>query len=280
VVDEFRDASPDARYSDVVFTSNGRLWIADEAASTINGGVVVVRFPGSLYGPPFTMQKTLVYTGYGEYADFIYDTAATPTYLLKPRRLATNGTTRVVVADGGSNLVSILDAGYIGDDESTALIANVPLPPGTLANDVAVIGDFAYVTSNAAAPASNFFRIDLSPPHAMTALSLGAPGETVAGIGRTADGLKLFVGAGSAFFSSIHDVDAATFTFTATIPAFGVPGSFPFAFYSSNINTNLPSTPTGGSGSGGGSNHGDCGLLGLEAALVLLALRRLRKPRV
>ncbi|HLF92690.1 MAG TPA: hypothetical protein VJB14_04465, partial [Planctomycetota bacterium] len=160
VVDALRDPSGSARYNDVVFTSSGanrRLWIGDDG----DKGVVAVRIPSGLSGPPFLMGNVITF-GWSGIADFIFDPAATPAFLLAPRRLATNGTNRVVVADAASSVVAILDANYISTGaagEPGAVLQNVTLPVGSgTAVDVQVVGGNAYVTSTGGA--ANLHRIN------------------------------------------------------------------------------------------------------------------------
>jgi YVTN family beta-propeller protein len=270
VVDNFREASFTARYNDVVFTQNGRLWVADGG----DKGVTVVRLPNG--GPPFFLTETLIYQGSGEFADFIYDPASPPTFMVSPARLATNGTTRVVVADGGSDVVTILDANYVPDAEGTAVLSNITLGTGGTCADVEVVGNFAYVTTTAGA--SNLHRIDLTTL-AVSSIAAGAGRE---GLGATFDGTKLYAGGGP-IDASIQEVDLSTF-----VPA-GVPfvsgGSNPFGFYISPKS----SAGSGGPGGGGGttwvstSTGGDggagpsCGCLGLEILVALFAARLIRK---
>jgi hypothetical protein len=275
VVDDFREASPTALYNDVVFTSNGRLWIADGG----DGGVTVVRLP-TASGPPFLMAESLIYVGSGEFADFIYDGSAAPTFLLSPARIATNGTTRVVVADGGSDVVTILDANYTADAELTAVLANVDLGTGGTCADVEVVGNFAYVTTTAGA--ANLHRIDLTT-FATASIASGAGRQ---GLGATFDGTKLFVGGGPLDASAIEiDISPAPADFAVAGPAFSSGGSQPFGFYISPKG----SAGSGGGGGGGGgtwvststggSASGDhaCGCLGLEILAALVAARMLRK---
>ena len=279
VVDAMREASPTARYSDVVWTDNMRLWVADQG----DKGVTVVRFPSTITGPPFFMGNTLIYQGTAEFADFVRDTATTPGFLLSPRRLATDGTNYVVVADGGSAVVTILEATYFPSNllgEPNAILANVTLPvaAGTVCVDVEVIGAIAYVTTSNGTGA-NLHRINLATQTYMGAITLPAAGGFIGGLGATADGTKLY--AGDAAGSLLHEVDVATFTETA--PGFTFGGAMPWAFYSSDPNLNPPSIPSGpppsgGGGGGGSSSSGKegCGLLGLEA-LALLGLGLLRR---
>jgi hypothetical protein len=269
VVDDYRDASISARYSDVVTTSNGKVWIADEG----DQGVVVVRFPAT--SPPFGFPETLIYNGSGEFADFLHDSSAAPAFLVTPRRLATNGTTRVVVADAGSSNLSVIDA-------DTQVVRNVSLGAGVTVNDVEVVGNFAFATTTGA---TNLHRVDLTD---LTLTSTAVAG-TAQGLGSTSDGTALFIGggAGSGTIQRI-DLTAAFPSAPTTVPAFVPPGDFPFAFFSSVRNAaETPADPppagpepdppfvsqsnvTGGSG-----ESNDCGLTGLEI-LLLLALRRRR----
>jgi hypothetical protein len=265
ILDDYRDASPSARYQDIVLTSNGRLWIADDG----DQGVTVVRFPAG--AAPFGFPKSLIYKGSGEFADFIHDAA-----LVAPRRLATNGTNRVVVADGGSSNVVILDAEYPGNSEATAILQVVDVGPGVTCNDVEVVGNFAYVTTTGA---NNLHRIDLSD-YTVTSTALAG---TVAGLGASSDGSTLFVGAGSGG-SLIQSLDlTAVFPPGAVaIPAFPAPGSFPFGFYASVRGASEQPGPAPGPGpepdppfvtqsnttsTSNGSNN--CGLLGLDLLLLL-----------
>lgn len=264
LLDDYREASPTARYNDVVVTSNGKLWIADDG----DQGIVVVRFPAS--APPFSFPESLIYNGTGEFADFLHDSATTPTFLVSPRRLATDGS-KVVVADAGSPNVSIIDA-------DTQVVDNVNLGPGVTVNDVAIVGGFAFATSTGAA---NLHRIDLSD---LTFTSVALAG-TAQGLGAASDGSALFVGAGAG--SDVIqrlDLTAAFPPAPTTVPAFPAPGNFPFAFFSAPRDA----SETGGgtvildppfvsqsntTSTSNGSNN--CGLTGLELVL-LLALRRRR----
>lgn len=276
VVDNFRDASATARYNDVVFTSNGRLWVADGG----DGGVTVVRLPTNVSGPPFFLSESLIYVGSGEFADFIYDSAAAPAFLVAPARLATNGSTRVVVADGGSDVVTILDANYTADAETTAVLSNVDLGTGGTCADVEVVGNFAYVTTTAGA--ANLHRIDLTT-FAVISIASGAGRQ---GLGATFDGTKLYAGGGP-LDASIQEVDIspAPTDFVLAGAPFVTGGADSFGFYISPENS-AGSGGGGGGGtwvstssgsSGGGSSGHACGCLGLEILLVLLAARTLRK---
>ena len=276
VVDGFREASPTARYNDAVFTSNGRLWVADGG----DGGVTVVRLPINDPGPPFFMSQTLIYAGSGEFADFIYDSAAAPTFLLAPARLATNGSTRVVVADGGSDVVTILDADYAADAESTAVLANVDLGTGGSCADVEVVGNFAYVTTTVGG--ANLHRIDLTT-FAVASIASGAGRQ---GLGATFDGTKLYAGGGP-LDASIQEVDIspAPTDFVLAGAPFVSGGGHSFGFYIS------PANSSGSGGGGGGTtfvststpwsgsndNAHVCGCLGLEILLALLAARVVRR---
>lgn len=274
VVDALRDPSGSARYNDVVFTSSGanrRLWIGDDG----DKGVVAVRIPSGLSGPPFLMGNVITF-GWSGIADFIFDPAATPAFLLAPRRLATNGTNRVVVADAASSVVTILDANYIptgAPGEPGAVLQNVTLPAGSgTAVDVQVVGGNAYVTSTGGA--GNLHRINLTTFAVTSIVVAGSQG----GIGRTADGTKLFVGDGTAG-ATITQIDVATFLPDA--PPFAFAGSMPFAFYSS-----VPATVGGGGPPGWTSTSnatststGGCGLMGLEGLLLVGALLGLRRKK-
>jgi YVTN family beta-propeller protein len=269
VVDGFVDISLSPRYSDVVFTSNGRFWIADDG----DNGIVVVRL-GAFAGPPFpsTLSRTLIYTGVGEYADFIYDDAATPTFLLDPKRLATNGTDRVVVADGGSDLLTIIDATYPGDAENTAIVLNVDLglAAGMVCVDVEIVGTKIYVTTND--PAKPLVVRSLTTGALIKDFTAAEIPTTVGGIGRSLDGSKIYVGGGTGL-ATIYEISTVTDLVTATLPGF-TGGVFPFAFQlGANAAGGDPFFGGGGGDDGGG---GGCGLLGLEAVLLLglLALRR------
>ncbi len=282
VLHSFREADPATRYGDVAFTSNGRLWVVDEGAPGVSGGVTVVRFNTALPGPPFAHMgdTALRFSGFGEFADFIRDPAATATFLKKPRRIATNGTTRVVVVDGDSSNVTILDANYIADSPTTALLANVVLPGGFLGNDVEIVGGFAYVTTTGTLVGDvKVVQIDLATNTIAATQTLGVAGA-VAGLGATSDGMKLYVGAGTSGSGAIRSLDISppgdfTMASVAVGPFMG--GSFPFAFYSSIINPGpgpLPGVVTGIS-----TPHEDCGLLGIEVVLVLLGVGVWRRRR-
>lgn len=270
VIDDYRDASPTARYGDVVATSNGKLWIADEG----DQGVTVVRFPAS--APPFFFPETLIYNGSGEFADFLHGGTA-PAFLVAPRRLATDGRT-VAVADAGSSNVTLIDA-------DTQLMDHVSLGAGVVVNDVEIVGNFVYATSSGV---MNLHRISLAD---LTLTSTAVAG-TVEGLGASEDGTALFVGAGAGS-GDIQRFDLMVpFPSAPTlVPAFPVPADRPFAFFSSIRNA---SENNGGGGGGGavildppfvsqsnttdtsnGSNN--CGLTGLEL-LLLLGLRRHRRP--
>jgi hypothetical protein len=298
VVDAFQEPSATARYNDVVFTSdsstgNRRLWIGDDG----DMGVTVIKLDGAASGPPFYFNRVITYQGPGEFADFVADTASTPTFLKAPRRLATNGTTRVVAADAGSKFVTILDGNYVSTNtvgEAGAILANIdlstwasaPLPaPSFNCVDAKVVGNFAYVTtSNTGALGANVYQIDLTTLAITAALTLGGAG-TVGGMGATSDGALLYVGAGSSGSGAITQLDLSPPTDFAVTPPIAVApftgGSFPFAFSSSSTvgggpapgpgpvwtsTSNVASTRTSG-----------CGLMGLEALLALLFLRRARR---
>ncbi len=277
ILDDYRDASPSARYNDVVVTSNGRVWIADDG----DQGVTVVRFPAGY--PPYSFPESLIYNGSGEFADFISD-GASPSFLVAPRRLATNGTSRVVVADASSPILTILDAGYAS--QGAAVLANVGLGAGVVCNDVEVVGNFAYATTSGA---MNLHRVDLSD---FTLTSTALPG-TVAGLGASSDGTTLFVGAGagSGLIQSL-DLTAAFPPLPVPLPAFPVVGDMPFAFYSSVRNASeSPGTPgpvppppapadppyvDQANGTWTPSGTHTCGLLGMEVLLLVGVLRRRR----
>jgi hypothetical protein len=266
VIDSYRDESDTALYSDVVTTTNGRIWVADLG----DGGVTVMRTPN---GPaPWSIPKTLVYQGSGEFADFVHDPDPVPTYLVSPRRLATNGSTRVVVADGGSDVVTILDADYPAGAEVAAILANIDLglAPGEVCTDVEIVGNVAYVTGSMGVAVH---RIDLTtlapilPPFTMAFV----PG----GLGATSDGLKLYVGNSAG--TNSQAIDLVTPALGPVLPA---THADPFAMYSSLRNVSESTATTGGSGwvstSNSGSPGESCGLLGVEVLLLLgaLALRR------
>jgi hypothetical protein len=294
----FQEPSDTSRYNDVVYTSdpstgNRRLWIADSG----DQGVTVIKLDQvGLVSYPVTIR----YQNAGEFADFITDMAATPTRLLAPRRLATNGTTRVVVADAGSKIVTILDGNYVSTNtlgEPGAVLAHVDLStwagPGPLPAvaftcvDVEVVGNFAYVTtSNSGFFNANCFQIDLTTLaiSASQSVSIG----TVGGMGATSDGGTLYLGEGTAgtgaiFQLSINPPTSFTTAAVAVGPFTG--GLFPFAFASSST------APGGGPGgppgpgpiwvnpSTSGSTSTACGLMGAEALLLFLlpALRRRKK---
>jgi YVTN family beta-propeller protein len=269
VLDDYRDASPSARYQDIVVTSNGRLWIADDG----DQGVTVVRF--SPAGPPYGFPKTLLYQGTGEFADFIKDPAVSKSYLVAPRRLATDGDARVVVADGGSTKVVVLDANYPGGaangNDSVAVLQVLDL--GATPQDVEVVGSFAYVTTSGV---NNLHRIDLNTYDVVPA---SLPG-TVAGLGATSDKTTLFVGAGSGsgLIQSL-DLTAPWPPAPVAIPAFPTSGDFPFAFYASPRSaSDTPGPPAtvnpdppfiSQSNTTSTSNGANCGLLGLEVLLLL-----------
>ena len=298
VVDAFQEPSPTARYNGVVFTSDPstghrRLWIADDG----DMGVTVVKLDGAS-GPPFYFSRVITYQGSAEFADFIADTATTPAFLKAPRRLATNGTTRVVAADAGSKIVTIMDGNYTSTNtlgEAGAILANVdlstwasaPLPAGSFTCvDVRVVGNFAYVTtSNTGTSGANVYQIDLTTFAIVAALALNA-GATVGGLGATSDGALLYVGDGSTLTGGITQLDISPPTdFNVTAPVAVGPftgGAMPFAFSSS------ATVSGGGPGPGPGpvwnstsnatsTSHSGCGLVGLEAFLALLLLRRVRR---
>jgi YVTN family beta-propeller protein len=299
VVDAFQEPSASARYTDVVFTSdpstgNRRIWISDAG----DQGVTVIKLNSSS-GPPFGLGQILTYQGSGAFADFVGSTAVTPTFMVAPRRLATNGTNRVVVADNGSKIVSILDANYVSTNtlgQPGAVLANVdlstfagaPAPaPAFTCVDVQVVGNLAYVTtSNAVGAGANCYQIDLTNFTILASVTLAGGTGVEGGLGVTSDGGTLFVGAGvsgSGQISKLTISPPASFTTAPTVIGPFTGGSFPFAFASS-------STVAGGGGGGGGGggsvigvrhgNYGGCGLMGLEGALILLVFRRLRpKPK-
>jgi hypothetical protein len=272
VVDGLREISASARYNGVVFTSSGsnrRLWIGDDG----DKGVVAVGLPAG--GPPYGIGDTLTYGPTG-IAAFIHDTASPRTFMAAPRRLATNGTSRVVVADAGSSVVTILDASFVptgATGEPGAILGNITLPVGSgSCVDVKVIGSVAFVSSTGA---PNLHRINLSTLTLLAGSLTLVPGS--GGIGHTTDGTTLFVGE-AGLTGSINQVDVAGWVVDAGSP-FTFSGSTPFAFYSSKVSTSYPSAVVGvGTGSTRPS-HGGCGLMGLEAALVLLVLRRLRRQK-
>jgi len=266
-VDGFRDASPTAQYTDVV-TAHGRIWVADAG----DQGVAVV-FPPSA-AAPWSYPRTLIYQGGGDFADFIEDESdeATPpapkTFLLQPRRLATDGSTRVVVADAGSDVVTIIDAQYA--QESLAILRNVDLglAAGQTVSDVAVAGGFAYAVSSSVA---TLFRINLTT-FAVDTLALG--GLLPGGLGVTSDGELLYAGAAAG--GDIREVNLDPTGVAA--PALGalivgVATASPFGFLAAPVNANSGSgsTPTWISTSTGSSSESnDCGLLGAEALLLVL----------
>lgn len=284
-LDAFQEPSPTARYTHIVYTSNRRLWIADDG----DKGVAVIKLNAFL-GAPYYYPQPIQYQGAFEYADFIRDTAVTRTFLLAPKRLATDGSTRVVVADGGSSKVTILDAAYVPTNaigEPNAILSTVDLStvPGASLTaftcaDVAVVGNFAYVTtSNLAAAGVNCFQIDLTTFAVTTTPALGGA-NGVAGIGATSDGKSLYVGEATGGGLNQLDIDPPADFTTAAVPvAAFTGGSVPFAFTSS------ATVATGGGGTGGWVNqstaastgNGGCGLLGLEAVLLLLGLAALRR---
>jgi YVTN family beta-propeller protein len=287
VVDGFADPSALARYTDVVWTVDAatgtrRLWITDDGDGG-EKGVVVVKFGSAASGPPFLMGSLLVFNGSGEFADFVQDTAAVKTFLVSPRRLATNGTTRVVVADGGSDVVTILDANYFTNDavpgQPSAVVANVDLgaAAGVVCNDVEVVGGFAYVTTSNVAGA-NLHRIDLSTNLVTGSAAVGAVG--VSGLGATVDGTTLLVG-DSAPGGVISYRSATTLAAVAPVSTTPAGALAPFGFFSGTSGggsgtpppTWIPPGGTFPASSGSGST---CGLLGWEAPalLALLGLRR------
>jgi len=283
--DAFQEPSATSRYTHLVYTSNRRLWIADDG----DKGVAVIKLNAPL-GSPYYYPQPIQYQGAFEYADFIRDTAVTRTFLLAPKRLATDGSTRVVVADGGSSKVTILDAAYVSTNvigEPNAILSTVDLSTVAGASataftcaDVAVVGNFAYVTtSNLAAAGVNCFQIDLTTFAVTTTPALGGA-NGVAGIGATSDGKVLYVGEATGGGLNQLDIDPPADFTTAAVPvAAFTGGSVPFAFTSS-------ATVAAGGGAGGWVNqstavstgHGSvCGLLGLEAVLLLLGLAALRR---
>lgn len=289
VVDAFQEPSATARYNGVVVTSNRRIWIADDG----DQGVTVLKLNAAV-GPPYYYPRTIRYQGSGEFADFVTDMAATPTTMLAPKRLATNGSTRVVVADGGSKIVTILDANYVSTGtlgEPGAVLANVDLAtfagaaPAFTCVDVAAVGNFAYVTtSNLAGAGFNCYQIDLTTFSIVAGLGLGGA-NGAGGLGVTSDGASLYVGANTSASGVITMLDISPSTdFTGVAPtvlAAFTGGSFPFAFTSS-------ATVNGGGGggvpvwvnnsTGVSTGHGGvCGLMGLEAMLLLAGLAVLRR---
>ncbi len=284
VVDGFADPSPLARYTDVVWTVDAaagtrRLWITDDGDGG-EKGVVVVKFGSAAAGPPFLMGSMLVFNGGGEFADFVHDPASTPAFLTSPRRLATNGTTRVVVADGGSATVTILDANYVTNDavagQPSAVVANVVLPVAAVCVDVEVAGGFAFVTTSNAA-GLNLHRIDLATNSVVGSAAVRAIG--VAGLGATVDGATILVG-DAALGGVTSYRDAVTLLPVAPVATTPPGGSFPFGYFSATSGAGSP--PGGGTtwiSTGGlapSGSHGACGLLGLEA-LALLGLFGLRR---
>jgi hypothetical protein len=288
VVDGYRENSPSARFQDVVFTSDGtnrRLWIADDG----DDGITVLKFGPFVTGPPFLLPPTITYGGTYEYADFVFDAAAAPVYLVNPTRLATNGTTRVVAVSSTNAVVTILDAGYVPvggtSGEPGALVATVVVP-GTACLDVEVVGNAAYVTSTGGA--TNVHRIDLTT-FAVASLTLVAGTATAGGLGVTPDGNTLLVGEGVVTGTNVSRIDItppATFVLLGATPF--ASANFPFGFSSAPVGvgsgggggTTPPWIPppttiigTGSNGSGGGF----CGLLGLEALLALGLLRLLKR---
>ncbi|MBI2900316.1 MAG: hypothetical protein HYY17_09030 [Planctomycetes bacterium] len=270
VIDGFIDPTSTARYVDVVSTANGRLWVADDGYD----GIVVLHL-GGFAGPtyPAWLNRTIQFSGLEDYADVIWDNVNSPKqYLINPQRLATNGTDRVVVADTGSDVVTILDANYPSGATSVAIVANVDLglASGKVCTDVEIAGTKIYVTTT-----------DPAAPVKIVSLTTGAvlPGPsgsittTVGGIGRAVDGSKVYVGGGVGI-ATIYEIN--TTTDAATIATAGFSGgSFPFGFV-------LAPTATLPGPSGMEATNDGCGLLGLEAALLLglLAVRRRRhSPR-
>jgi hypothetical protein len=274
IVDDFRDPSPTARYQGVVWTPDGaglRLWIADDG----DGGIVVVRVPGTI---PFLLPKTLHYVGSQEFADFIYDDAATPSFLIAPRRLGTDGSV-VVAVDSASSKVTILDALYAADAESSAVLANVDLPAGAGNGvDVLVRGGFAYVSSTGV---PNLHRIDLGT----RTLSLGSIWQvpSAGGLGATVGGSTLLVGSGAGE-NEVGRYDILNWP-PAVLPMLAGTGrSRPFAMYVSPPNAALPPPGSGPPFTISTSNvpygthvSGGCGLLGIEVLLVLGLVSRLRR---
>ena len=273
VIDAYRDPDPTSYYSDVVTTSNGRIWVADARIPSMPGGVVCFRPPNS--AAPWSINKTLLYQGSGENTDFIKDTVnPTPQYLVSARRLATNGTTRIVVADGGSDVVTILDADYPGGavgHELAAIVANVDLGllPGEVCVDVEVVGSIAYVTGSVGV---GVHRIDLATNTVLTPFTMAF---VPSGLGATSDGLKLYVGSTTGTFSQA--IDLVTPAIGAVLPA---THADPFAMYSSIRNASESQATNGGwvDQSNSGAPGTSCGLLGVEVLLLLGALALRRRP--
>jgi len=271
VVDEFADDSATANYVDVVYTNNGRFWITDDG----DNGVVVVRLNGQS-GPPFPfLGDRLIFTGPTEFADFIYDDAGAGTFLVNPQRLATNGTDRVVVADSGSDTLTIIDANYPADGEVPALpfviVANVDLglAGGATCIDVVVVDNGsvrkAYVTTTD--PAKDVVVVDLTTN--TVTLSLDLP-EPAGGIGKTPDGKRVYVGTtAGAGTQEIFEIE----TTGDTVVTMFIPSTIaaPFGFQFTGVNF------TGGFGGGGGGHI--CGALGLEAIFLLGIVGLFRRYR-
>ncbi len=265
IVDGFVDPTSTARYVDVVSTSNGRLWIADDGYN----GIVVLHL-GSYSGPPFPigLNRTIQFSGAQDYADVIYDSVnPTPVYLINPQRLATNGTDRVVVADTGSDVVTILNATYTANATSTAIVANVDLglASGKTCIDVAISGTKIYVTTNdAAAPVK---VLSLTTGAILATITAGIT-TTVGGVGRTVDGTKVYVG-GGAGVATIYEITTASDTVTATLTGF-TGGSQPsgFSFTPAVVLEDNGTEPSGG-----------CGAVGAEGMLFLGLLALLLRQR-
>lgn len=267
IVDGLIDPTSTARYVDVVSTSNGRLWIADDGFD----GVVVLHL-GGFAGPPYSpgFPRTIQFSGIQDYADVIYDSVnPTRAFLVNPQRLATNGTDRVVVADSGSDVVTILDATFTPNATGAAIVANVDL--GLAAThvcvDVAIVGTKIYVTTTD--PAAPVKVVSLTTGAILATIVAGIT-TTVGGIGRNVDGTKVYVGGGTGV-STIYEISPASDTVVATIAGFGG-GSRPFGFF---FTPPFVFAPPGNEASGG------CGLMGGEALLMLglLALLRQRSRR-
>lgn len=264
VIDGFTDGGSTARYVDVVTTPNQRVWITDDG----DNGVVCVRLDG-LSGPPFSsgLERQL-FGGFQDNADFIFDNAGTPTFLLNPQRLATNGSDRVVVADGGSDNITILNANYsVGAELTQGIVGSVDLglAPGAVCIDVAVVGTKIYVTTTD--PAAEVKVVSLSTLTVLATIDLPT---TVGGIGRTVDGSKVYVGGGTGI-DDLYEISTTTDTLTTTLTGFpGGSNPFGFSFTGDPLASSSPSNGDGGSPG--------CGMVGLEA-LVLLGLLGLLRRR-
>jgi hypothetical protein len=297
VVDAFQEPSATARYTHVAYTSNNRLWIADNG----DQGVTVL-FLNSPLGTSSYVQP-INYQGNYQYADFVRDTATPRTFLVAPKRLATDGASVVVVADGGSSKVTLLDANYTSTGvigEADAIKAHVDLslvvgapPAGTFTCvSAAVAGGFAYVTTNNLSGAGfNCYQINLTT-FAATGVALAGAGG-VGGLGVTSDGSKLYVAEGPGGTNGFRQLSITPSTNFAlapvVIPAF-TGGAVPFGFFSSAVGTSPGlGAPLGGGGSSpghssfasesttGSTSHAGCGLLGLEGALLLVGLAAFRR---